>query len=98
MIFTTFWQDIFLSKIPSQLNKGLFNKLESIISLVLKPQFCFLYVIQYIKKAIIVYKMNIQTRVLSYKLVIEKQHILHLLVHHIQYYILNIYIFPFHLK
>ncbi len=80
------------------------NKLESIISHVLKPQFFFVYVIQYLKKKTIVYKMDVETKVFSYKLVIEKQHILHMLAHHVQYDILNIYIYiyiyisPFHLK
>jgi hypothetical protein len=40
--------------------------------------------------------MDVKTKVLSYKLMIEKQQILHILVHHVQYVILNIYIsFPF---
>jgi hypothetical protein len=40
--------------------------------------------------------MDVQTKVLSYELVIEKQHILHMLAHHVQHNILNIYIlFPF---
>ncbi len=40
--------------------------------------------------------MDVQTKKLSYKLVIEEQYILHMSVHHIQYNILNIFIsFPF---
>jgi hypothetical protein len=46
--------------------------------------------------------MDVQTKVLSYKLVIEKQYILHMSVHHIQYNILNTHTHtfrsPFHLK
>jgi len=60
-----------LFKIPSQFNKGLFNKLESIISLVLKPH---IYVIQCFKNTRIVYNMDVLTKDISYKLVICGSH------------------------
>jgi len=75
-----------LFKIPSQFNKGLFKKLEYIISLVL-PQ---LYIIQCFKKTIIIYNIDVPKKMFSYKLVIENQHILHMLVHQVQYNIIYI--------
>jgi hypothetical protein len=42
------------------------------------------------QKTINLYNIDVLTKMLSYKLVIEKQQILHMLVHHVQYNIIYI--------